>query len=396
MQYVLMCKDTEVLEFDIDVSDNAVGNVRLLEGAACAPFGLLENPSQREWLLEQFLDDRCIGFSRTDLPAILKATGARNQLELALRSGGFSLSDPYWYRAQNSTLSWAHSNFFDNDWDLAFGDAVLRKDYHALKKASVFTPDVTCGGASRKAWVSDDDGIRLFKAPLEEGSASVLGEVLMSRMLARLLPEDEFVSYKMEMRNGETYSASRAIVGAGEELSMAWQAESAMGRVSVGERRIDELLGLELLEEFEGALLRLGVEKGNQVKAKMALITHLAFNRDMHVRNLGVIRNVDTGELRLAPFFDFDRVFGLSQRDRMKNICERPQVAALMVANLFSYLDPSWDYSWYDPHALDDFEDEIERTLCTSTDIPQGYAHLIARLFVSQRAYVNRVVSKRR
>lgn len=393
MRYTLMCKDREVLEFDIELPGGTVRDVRPLEGSAWAPLGMLESSDAREWRLEQFIDNRGISFARTDLPAILEATDTQTPVELAFRSGGFSLSDPYWYRAPGSDLTWAESNFFDNEWDPEFGNAILQKDYHSLEKASIITPDVTCSGASRKAWIRDENGPCLFKASVESESPTTVAETLASRMIARVLPRGEFVPYELVERDGETYSACRPIVSAGEELSMAWQALSSAGRVATGKKTSTELLGLELLEELAGMLLRRGVAGAGQLVAKTELIAHLTFCRDIHPNNIGVIRTVESGALRLAPFFDFDRTFGLSHRERMKSACAHPEVMALFMANSFSNLDPSWDYSWYDPSALDGFEHEIERALMGCEAIPQGYAQLAADMFVAQRAYVNSIAT---
>lgn len=392
MRYVLMCKEREVLRFDIDLSTGEVHDVEPLEGAALAPLGILVGHERPEATLSEFLNGRHISNHRADLPMILEATGAHSPLELAFRGNGFSLSDPYWYRAPGSTLTWAHGNYFHNDWDHAFGDAVLRRDYAALQEASPATPDVTCAGSSRKAWFRDARGTRLLKADFEEDGASTVAEALTSRMLARLLPEDEFVSYELVDYDGMRCSASSPIVDANEELSMGWQVLMAADATHTNADDPNDLLGFDLLKGFARALSRLGVRGSERAFAKMMLIAHLTLNNDMHPRNLGTIRSVNTRALRLAPLFDFDRMFGLAHRTQMQELCARPQVAALLIACRFSTLDPSLDYSWYDPHTLDGFEDEIARTLSACDTVPNGYARILSDAFASQRAYVNSVV----
>lgn len=391
MLYTLMCKEKEVLEFDIELSTGSVSKVQLLEDATWAPFGVLEFQGNPELGLSQYVYDRSISPTREDLPAILEATGASSPIELAFRAGGFSLFDPYWYRARNSSLTWEQGNFFENDWDLSFANAILQQDYAALKGASFATPDVTSSGSSRKAWVRDAKGPRLLKASVDEGHASVMGEVLISHMLARLLPENEFVSYELVEHDGETYSASRPIVNADEELTMAWQALSATEENRESGQPASALLGKELLEELSAALRHLGIEGSGQIVPKMMVFSHLAFNRDMHPNNLGVIRTIESGALRLAPFFDFDRTFGFTHPDKMAWACASPGAAKLLLALMFSNLDPAWDYSWYDSHALDGFEREIERMVSACDIAPEGYAQLIANMFVAQRTYVNSI-----
>ena len=112
---------------------------------------------------------------------------------------------------------------------------------------------------------------------------------------------------------------------------------------------------------YAGALERLGAEDARQAVAKQGILALLTFSRDNHVRNMGVIRDCATGALRVAPLFDFDRAFGLYEPDRMVRASRHPYLASLEVARVFSDVDASWDLSWYDPHALDGFAEEIER-----------------------------------
>lgn len=388
VRYALMCREHETMEFDVDIATCAVSDVRPLEHHKLAPLGVLDGAGAPERLLEQLFWGRCVSHARADLPLILDALGMRNQWELAFQSGGFSLSDPYWYRSEGSSLTWKDDNFFDNGWDPAFGRAVLRQDYAALGRASIATPDATCSGACRKAWVRASGGKRLLKAAVEEGGATAAGEALVSRMLSRMLEPGEYLQYDLVYRDDEEYSACAPLVADGEELAMAWQAISAAGGPVECDGWVAEILGADLVNEFEGALARLGVEGHAQAVAKMEVFAHLVFHRDVHPSNMGVIRSIDTGALRLAPLFDYDRAFGLSDRERMEKVRDNPKVAMLLVANKFSNLDPARDYSWYDPCALDGFEEEIERVLDAHPAVPRGYARFVADMFAAQRAYI--------
>lgn len=56
-------------------------------------------------------------------------------------------------------------------------------------------------------------------------------------------------------------------------------------------------------------------------------------------------------------------------------------------------MDPSWDWSWYDPRALDGFEKRIEDAYAHNTELPPSFGALVARFFVIQRDYVNEVAA---
>ena len=60
----------------------------------------------------------------------------------------------------------------------------------------------------------------------------------------------------------------------------------------------------------------------------------------------------------------------------------------------FSELDPSWDYSWYNPRALEGFGEELEITLDAVEGIPKGYPKLVRQAFELQLGYVNETAEK--
>ncbi len=394
MRCILMNHEHETLAFEVDSATGKVHNVRPLDGAPWAPLGILVSWSKPEPLLEHFIRGRAIQPNRPDLPDILKATGMQSNLELSLLSGGFSLSDQYWYRTPGSKLTWEQANFFDNEWDPSFGEAVLRRDFDALSHASIATPNATCGGLCRKAWILKNGKPHLLKAASIEGGADSVAEALASRMLAHILPSDEYVPYEVLIRDGETYASCQPMVNRDEELVAAWQILSQTGGTRDGQGCGSELLGAELFEGYCTALEDFGVAGAKQEVAKMALAATLTFNRDIHSRNMGVIRTVETGDTRMAPLFDYDKVFGTSKMEYMDFVCIHPAIAPFMLAAGFSNLNPLWDYSWYDPHALDGFESEVARTLSNCSAIPKGYAQHASQAFVAQLDYVRYVVAQ--
>ena len=270
---------------------------------------------------------------------------------------------------------------------------MLAQDWRALASSAIVTPDVTCGGSSRKAWTWDSDQPRLVKVSFGRGGATAVAEHLVSRMLERLLPQEEFVSYELVEFQGEMCSCCPPIVGRDEELIMGWQVlDATAARRTAGEVRVRPR-GPELLAACQEAFVRLGIKECGQVLAKFAVMNLLSFSRDIHARNLGVVREVETGAVRPAPLYDYDRAFGTFNGEFMEWVCTHPQLAALMLAGTCSWLDESWDYSWYDAHALDGFEEELERTLHACPAIPQAYPELAASMYCAQRRYVEDLVT---
>jgi hypothetical protein len=137
------------------------------------------------------------------------------------------------------------------------------------------------------------------------------------------------------------------------------------------------------------------VEDASAHTAKIFAFMSLALQADLHAGNYGVIRNLQTDARRAAPLFDYDRSFGHGPDDfPVERMCDNPRLAMLLCAYAFSNLDPSWDWGWYDPRVLEGFERRIVEAYAPYRDLPNGLAALVARLFVAQRAYVDKVASE--
>lgn len=134
-----MRRDQELLDFEVDSATGVVSSVRVLDESSLAQGiqALLSTsgkvtPESLARDVQYMIRRRSIHSLRIDLPNILRATGTGSPVELALGTHGLSLSDLYWYRPAGSRERWADVNFFDNDWDASFGEAVLKHDWDAL------------------------------------------------------------------------------------------------------------------------------------------------------------------------------------------------------------------------------------------------------------------------
>lgn len=97
---------------------------------------------------------------------------------------------------------------------------------------------------------------------------------------------------------------------------------------------------------------------------------------------------------RAAPIFDYDGAFGFPLNGAsISYLYENPLLVELLCAQRFSFLKPSWDWSWCDLRALDGFEDHIVEAYASCRSQPPAFTELIAHLFVTQRDYVNKVAS---
>ena len=389
MELTLMCQDREVAAFSLDLETGRVLAVRPLSHASEAPLSVcLTGPDPADDLA-RFLARRTLSPWRRDLDQILEATHASSALQLALRAHGLTLSDPYWYRAADDTCTWKDIDFRRNNWDPAFGEAVIAQDWEALATASCMVPDVTSTGFAPKAWIQTDEGPRLLKAALGALGIDPVGEVLASRLATRILPTDASTPYDLVRRGTKLFSSCPLITAPDEEL-VSVRAFTERGFKPDGSPNRPAVWDKDTRATCAEVLEAAGISETWPYIAQLTTCAALAIQTDLHLGNCGIIRNVRTGAVRTAPLFDFGSCFGTAVNSRGIDMAvAMPQLAERYLAPKLRQLEPSWDYGWYDHQALDGFRAELEDALLQEALLSPGYVAIILDLFDHQRVYVD-------
>ena len=389
MKRTLLLENQELLDFEVDF---ATCEIRVLDApdaddALLCSLGL--GGPDRDAFVAESIRVRRMSERRGDAKQILGAFGARSTLELAFRGHGLSLADKLWYRAPGATERWEDVNFFDNDWDAAFCEAVLTHDYKRLASCTPDVPDVTTGGSAVKAWEKTRGGICLLKEPLFENGRDLAGARLAAELCGLLYGQDAHQPLNVVERFGKRFASSPLMLSRDEELVQKMRL-FAMGGFGVSDAM--SLTGPLSSQDYIDVLARAGVPDASACLARLFAFKVLALYADIHAGNYGIIRNIETGACRAAPPFDYDRSFGfLSREFPFETMCKNPALASILCARKFSGLDSSWDWSWHDPQKLSEFESRIEEAYASFSDLPAGFGGLVAGLFVMQRDYVNEV-----
>ena len=393
MKRTLMLKNQELLDFEVDT---LAEEIRILDAPAAddpllASLGL--GGPDRGVIVAKAILSRHISAARDDFALILDAFGARSRFELSFMGHGLSLIDKLWYRAPGATERWEDINFLDNDWDSAFCTSVLTRDYKNLASCSPDIPDFTTKGHLRKAWERAEDGIQLLKEPMFENGYDLTGAQLGAELCSLLFGQDAYQPLNVVERYGKRFAASPLMVGGDEELVQGWRL-FAMGGFDASESA--RLMGHTSPQSCIDVIARAGVADASAHVAKTSALRALSFLAAIHTGNYGIICNLETGARHGAPPFDYDRSFGFPFKGApFEALCNNPKFAALMCVRDYTDLDSSWDWSWYDPHALEGFEGRIVEAYAGFTDLPANFGELIAGLFIMQRNYVTKTASKR-
>lgn len=375
----LMFQDREVLLFEADYAKWEMHIRKELEHFDKAPYDVIHGQDKDHALLHFFFA-RAIPSTRIDYDKILKATGAGNGFELSFRGHGLSLSNHYWFKREGERLHYEDINFFHNGWDDTFGKAVLSGDYETLGKCDLNVPDIVTAGWGVKGWLSEDKP-RLYKLGIdEEHPEEAICEVLASRIGRRLLGKGEVVSYELKKINGRFASVSESLIGEGEELIPM----SSILPPELVDLYRNNQRNKEFSREFFRAL------EGSKRKdlydffVKVYCLRSLCFISDLHTDNLCAIRNVDSGEVRVAPIMDLGGAFGSTKSGR-DTIAKANRGTLFIIYFLFSNLDPKWDYSWYDPRCLDGAEEEIEEYLAKSSFYTPDIIRCVLNIYRQQK-----------
>ena len=349
----LMFKDFEVLSFEVDYEK---GNARFLEEKEHfdkAPYEV-KTREDKDYGLLYFLNSRAIPGTRANYGRILDATQCRSGFELSLKGRGLSLSNHYWFKREGENLRYDDINFFTNKWDDTFGRAVLHGDYEALKTCDLNVPDIVTAGWGVKGWLCKE-GPRLYKRGLDPNhSEEAICEVLASKIANKILPEGEALRYDLETIDGKYVSVSSCLIGKDEELIPL----SSILPLEVSELYREKANNKYLNKDFFERIAQCGHEDWSTFFVKVACLRSLCFISDMHFGNLSAIRDLNTGALRLAPIYDFGGAFGSTKRGK-EFLSHANKAAFLLIYFLFGDLDPSWDYSWYNPSRLIGVEDIV-------------------------------------
>ncbi len=364
-RYWLMNKDHRVLEFEYDPSIHAAVSIADFDELAWAPPAILDGEGRTSLnALNRWWRHRGIPASRRHIERLLIALNLDDTTTLTEESLGLSLSDRYWIKPADSSLSWADVNFFDNAFSDELGILTLETPSTSAR-ANLMSPNSTAGGNLQKKWVIEHGKRCLVKSASGLFGQEPYNEVVATGLHRRLLSPCDYVPYTLIRDRRGIYSSCPNFLGADEEFVPAHDLVhgivEANGSVSYP----------QVLDAFVG--VGLGRAEVQESLAKMFLCDYLVANYDRHLRNFGAIRNVETLEyVRMAPIFDSGASLWCWQH-YLSYPCDWEYTAPpfgdgmepLRQVRLFDA------YEWFDPGALVGWPDEAAETLARNDIMPE-------------------------
>ena len=296
---------------------------------------------------------RCIPAQRPGLDGLLSACGVPTASHIPLGSFGLSLSDQYWLRPQSyreKKCRWQQVNFFHNPFvdQMQDGSGELR-----LGAVPSKSPDFATNGVRPKRWFIDIDDKRILcKEPLDAAGQEAVNELLATRLWRRLLRAGEYVEYALGKKDGHFVSMSSCFLGDDEEyvpVSQLLDLSSAEGSGDAYTRYFD-------------ICCKLGAPEAMERVDRMIVCDHILANAGRNWRNFGLVRNVETLELRPAPLFNASAALFADSG------AGEPTPAGVFSSGPFDddplgQLHMVHDLRWFDAAALEGYVQEMRQIL---------------------------------
>ena len=267
-------------------------------------------------ILMQWLKSRKAPAGRAFINKVFEAIGNPfDPLRYIRITRAMSLNDAYWVDEQGSRLKWKDCNLYTHPFseiiaNLAFsGGAVVSLQGH------LSSPEFTTGGALRKCWVNQKDGIYLRKAEdpqfvPKDGRTQISMEFFASQVAEEFgLPHISYQLKEFEHNNGVKEIICECPLFTSEDI----------GYVEASAFFKDKGLQLSYQDLFLAEThIKMADIFGYNSYADMMLFDSLILNVDRHLGNFGYMVDNNSGEyLMPAPLFDngFSLLVGAAQAD---------------------------------------------------------------------------------
>ena len=301
MKCILMNKNQKIMLIEYN-SYNVISKIYEIYNIEYAPLAVFNASKNRSSSLTKTVNDwfrsRGIPSWRKNLEKLLDKLGVSSSDELLNKYYGLSLSDQYWLKDVNSAVKWEDINFFTNDFEYeAYLDASLdssSKSIVSLDKNIFKSPNNTTDGMLQKGWIIESGKRVLVKGTYTSNKEEPINEYLASQICKRL--GFDYCNYEVEWSDKtKLISKCNDFINENEELISAYDiynSEKKPNNIS------DYEFYIQILEKHN-------VPNARENMENLFILDYLMLNNDRHLKNFGIIRNVNTLKWeKVAPIFD--------------------------------------------------------------------------------------------
>lgn len=304
MKCRLMNKHTQVALIEYNEDVQAITNIYEISNIDYAPLSFYNayyNTSiSNVNAMNQWFQGRAIPSSRKNLNHLLERLNISSPGDLLNKHFALSLSDQYWIVDESSCIQWKDINFFTHDFDsTGFLQASLDDSTHSytVQNDSIKTPNNTTDGMLPKGWIIENDKRILIKGTYTRFEQEPFDEWLASQICKRLGFDycNYIVDWYTIKQDEVIVSKCENFINQNEEIISAYDVLHS----SKKENTINDY------EHYVRILENHGILAARKKITEMFVVDYLMMNYDRHLKNFGIIRNVETLKWeRVTPIFD--------------------------------------------------------------------------------------------
>lgn len=316
LDYYLMRKNDPITLLTINELGHILYTAPKIKNEEQAP---LEYRSQQGWL-QKWWENRSIPVTRDHIQDHLRRQGCSLPSEYLVKNLGLSLTDYYWIKPVDSSLTWEKVNLFDND----FRDNTLFEQPPDMEEETVdasaavsqekalssetdptaeriphYSPNGSLQGDIEKTWLIMNGERWIVKGNRNEYSYESINEVIASE-IHRRQGYDNYAQYYLIEIGGKPYDygcCAKAFTSQKLELVSAWAVYSSRKQPN----------DLSAYEHFIRECGALGMDT-DQLRRDLEyqiMTDFIVSEYDRHLNNLGILRDADSLKpVRMAPIFD--------------------------------------------------------------------------------------------
>ena len=298
MKCLLMNKNTAIMQIEYNTEYNVIDKVYEIYNIEFAPlsvFNAYNTPAQNLTKeINKWFHSRGIPSWRNDLEGLLERLNVATTEELLNKAYALSLSDQYWIKEQDSVLEWKDINFFENEFKYkGYLEASLSSSNSKIEQLELMSPNNTTDGMLQKGWIIEKGKRVLVKGTYQPSREEPINEWLASQICERL--GFFHCNYTIDVLNDKIVSKCENFVSSDEEIISAYD-------IYYSEKKPNNINDYE---HYIKVLEKHNVPNARENVANMYMLDYLIMNTDRHLKNFGVIRNVNTLEwTKTTPIFD--------------------------------------------------------------------------------------------
>ena len=296
MRRYLMNKNTKVALIEYNTTLDVIDQIYDIYNIDYGPLSL-KNASEDKSKniikeLNNWFKGRGIPSWRKDIENLLEKLNVSTTTELLNKAFALSLSDQYWIKEEKSNVMWKDINFFENDFKYkGYLSATLSTS--SDERPDLYSPNNTTDGMLQKAWIIEEGKRVLAKGTYESSRQEPINEWLVSNICNRL--GFEYCNYEIDVIDGKLVSKCKDFISADEEIITAYDIFNSQHKSN----------NISDYEHYIEILEKNNVPNARKNMEDMFIADFLVMNIDRHMKNFGIIRNVNTLEwTRTTPIFD--------------------------------------------------------------------------------------------